>query len=291
MPQSRYSLGVGNVLVTGGTGFVGRQVTKALIDAGHTVHLVSRAAASSDSHVKVRHTADLFSADSGELNTLLVGVDSVVHLAWHVDPSDYLNSDENWRCVFGSIRLAIAAKNIGIKHFVGIGTCVEYERTNSVRTPTTRVDPDTPYGAAKASLFFALREIFRESPTNFSWCRLFFLHGEGEHPDRLVPYIRSHIAGGTSPNLQTPSAVRDYLDVAEAGKRIAKVVSLQIPGVFNICSGRPISVGDLAIEITTGMGRLDLAKNIASKIFDIEPGPPDRIVGLPAPELEDCPKP
>lgn len=285
----RYLVGVGNILVTGGTGFIGRPVTQALVEFGHTVYVLSRSAPGLDSRAKARHTKDLFSADSTELNNLVAGIDSIVHLAWHVDPNDYLDADENWRCLAGSIRLALAARDLGVKHFVGIGTCIEYEQTDSIRTLATRLDPDTTYGAAKAGLFFGLREIFRESDTELAWCRLFFLRGEGEHPGRLVPHIRSQIAKGKRPHLRNPSAVRDYLDVSEAGKKIAKVADLRLTGAFNICSGTPISVQDLAIEIATEMGRLDLMEKVPNSIHDNELGPADRIVGLPASELEDTP--
>ena len=242
-----------NILVTGGTGFVGSQVTKALADRGHNVSLVSRSATSSHQGLKIRHTKDLFSADTTELKSLLAGVESVVHLAWHVDPTDYIISEENWRCLSGSVSLALAAREMGIQHFVGIGTCIEYEKTDSVRTPSTPLDPDTPYGAAKAGLFFALREIFRKSTTEFAWCRLFFLHGEGEPPERLVPYIRSQIAEGKKPHLRNPSAVRDYLDVRDAGVKIAKVADLRLSGAFNVCSGQPISLQDLSVKIAQDM--------------------------------------
>lgn len=274
-----------NVLVTGGTGFVGRHVTSTLISRGHTVRVVSRKADASLRGVEFQQIDDLFSASRAELSTVLNGADVVVHLAWHVDPKNYLISDRNWACLSGSLRLALVARDLEVSHFVGIGTCVEYEQTKSIRTPTTRLDPNTAYGAAKASLFFALREIFRNSRTDLAWCRLFFLHGEGEHPARLVPQIKSQLVEGVFPHLRNPYAIRDYLDVSEAGRMVAEVVDSHLTGSFNVCSGTAKSVLELAVGIAEQMGRFDLAEQGKKSYSDQEQGATDVILGEPAPDL------
>lgn len=272
--------------MTGGTGFVGQQVTRALIERGHSVYLVSRRPDLLIPGTQLRQTDDLFSAGRAHLEDLLTGIDVVVHLAWYVDPTDYLSSDENWRCLSGSLRFALAARDMGISHFVGVGTCIEYERTDSVRTPKTRIDPDTAYGAAKASLFFSLREIF-ESKADWAWCRLFFLHGEGEDPRRLVPHVRSQIGEGIFPRLHSPNAIRDFMNVSEAGEKIAKIADLRLSGVFNVCSGKPRSVMELATEIATRMGRLDLVEQAVKNGLSEGATNVTTILGLPSPELDD----
>lgn len=182
------------ILVTGGSGFVGREVVKSLIDAGHSVRLVSRKSSTPFPNVELCRTRDLFAANENQLELLLTGIDCVVHLGWYVDPSDYLVSDKNWGCLSGSIRLGLVAKRMNIKHFVGIGTCIEYESTNEIRKISTPLRPETSYGGAKTSLYFALTQIFKDSDTRFAWCRLFFLYGEGQDLSRLVPQIRSSIS-------------------------------------------------------------------------------------------------
>lgn len=276
-----------NILVTGATGFLGSHVTNSLISNGHVVHIVSRKPLPPADNVHFRHTEDLFSANKEELSFLLNGIDTVVHLAWNVDPADYQHSDENWRSLSGSLRFALAARDSGIQHFVGIGTCIEYEKTELVRTPSTAIDPTTAYGAAKASLYLALREIFRGTTTTFTWCRIFFIYGEGEHPSRLHPFVRSQISEGVFPLLKNPQAIRDYLEVSEAGKRVARAAEREEPGVFNICSGKPKTVIEIASEIAEEMGRLDLVKETTKPALRNALGSSDRIVGLPSKELED----
>lgn len=264
---------------------MGRHVTRELLRRGHTPYVVSRTPESADLGVQVRQIDDLFSADQRELRELLDGMEAIVHLAWHVDPLDYLDSDENWRCLLGSVNLALVSCEVGIEHFLGIGTCLEYDQRHSILTPTTPLEPNSVYAAAKTSLFFALRGIFSRSKGGFAWARLFFVYGDGEHPDRLVPYIRSQIAQGIFPGLRNPSAIRDYLDVAEVGRRIAKIADSRLTGVYNVCSGKPISLIELAQGIAREMGREDLVEEEPRALDAVHPEK-DQIVGLPSPELE-----
>lgn len=282
----RYGLGVGKILVTGGSGFIGRQVTNELRQMGHTPFVVARNPNSLDSGVEVRHTEDLFSADKEELTRLLDGMDSVVHLAWHVDPFDYMHSDANWRCLIGSVNLALVSREMEIEHFTGIGTCLEYDQRHSVCSPTTPLEPDSIYGAAKTSQLYALKGVFHGSKTALAWARPFFIYGEGENPERLVPHIRSQISQGSFPSLRSPTAIRDYLDVAEVGRRIAKIADLRLTGVHNICSGKPISVFELARGIALEMGREDLVEEGEASRLESDNQKHDEIVGLPSAEID-----
>jgi len=51
-----------------------------------------------------------------------------------------------------------------------------------------------------------------------AWCRLFYLHGEGEDARRLVPYLRAKLIAGEPAELTSGKQIRDYLDVRDAGR-------------------------------------------------------------------------
>ena len=274
-----------HILVTGGSGFVGRELVRYLIGSGHSVRVVSRQLSIPVADVELRHTEDLFAADEKELESHLTGVDCVVHLGWYVNPNDYIVSDKNWDCLSGSIRLGLVARSMGIGHFVGIGTCIEYERTNEFRKLSTPIKPDTAYGAAKASLYFSLSRIFDESDTEFAWCRLFFLHGEDQEPSRLVPRIRSDIRRGVVPSLGDPNELRDYLEVTEAARRIGRVVDKKLSGAFNVCSGTAVSALQLFEQFATQMDRFDLIDVVRSSVSPNTERESRRIVGEPSLEL------
>jgi len=84
------------------------------------------------------------------------------------------------------------------------------------------------------------------------------MYGEGEHKDRLIPYIRRQLSAGEVANLTSGKQIRDYLDVNVAGRQIVDAAIGYFNGPLNICSGIPITVAELACKIADEYGRRDL---------------------------------
>lgn len=245
-------------LVTGATGFVGRHTLAALIDAGCDVRVVARGDVPGVRDV-VR-TPDLFSESPGFWRAALDGVERVVHVAWYAEPGKYVTSPLNLACMAGTLRLASAAIEAGVSRFVGIGTCFEYDLSHGYLTTSTPLLPRTPYGAAKAGTFIALAQMLPRLGVSFAWCRLFYLYGEGEDRRRLVPYLHERLSRGEPAELTSGQQLRDFLDVAEAGRLIARIAMSADSGPFNICSGQPVTIAELAGNIADQYGRRDLLR-------------------------------
>jgi len=246
------------VLLTGGTGFVGRQILRRLQERGCSVRMVQRGSAAVPDGVEVWSCTDLFEADPDALRAACLGVDVVLHAAWYAEPGKYVESPKNLTCLAGTLRLGEAAVGSGVKRFVGVGTCFEYDLTAGFLRTTTPLMPKTLYGAAKASAFLTLSRLMAMEGRSFAWCRLFYLFGEGEDGRRLVPYLRDKLTSGMPAELSSGRQVRDFLDVAEAGRRIADAALSGVEGPLNICSGEPITVRQLAERLADDYGRRDL---------------------------------
>lgn len=271
------------ILLTGASGFVGRQIARALVAGGHRPVLVLRPGglarvAVDSADIEVIETPDLFAEDAGWWDAALDGVDGVVHAAWYVEPGKYLDSVENIRCAAGSLTLADAAVRHGLRHFVGIGTCFEYRLPNDRITADAALGPVTLYAAAKLALYRMLEQRFSGSATTFTWARLFYLHGEGEHPARLYPMLHRKLAAGEPVSLSSGDKVRDFLDVADAGRMIAGLVDRRPGGVVNICSGRGVTIRAIAEEIADRYGRRDL---LTFGTATVHPRDPVAVVGVP----------
>jgi nucleoside-diphosphate-sugar epimerase len=266
------------VLLTGGTGFVGRQILRALLKAGVEVRLTVRGEQTVPSKVEPWPMEDLFAAPQDALEAACADVDTVIHAAWFAEPGKYLTSARNLDCLTGSLRLGQAAVSAGVRRFVGIGTCFEYDLAAGYLRPTTPLAPHTLYGATKASTYLTLERLMAQEARYFAWCRLFYLHGEGEDPRRLVPYLRARLAAGEPTDLTSGRQIRDYLDVEEAGRRIVAVALSTIEGAVNICSGQPVTVAQLAGRIAEEFGRTDLLR-FGARADD--PGDPPCVIGEP----------
>jgi len=251
------------VLLTGATGFVGRQVLKTLEAMNIRVRLVIREGkqgdlASSPNIESIFTTSDLFSEPQEKLLTMCSGVDTVIHVAWYTEPGKYLSSPKNMSCLRGTLSLAEAAATSGVRRVVGVGTCFEYDLDYSILSNTTPLAPRTSYAAAKAAAYYGLNSWLPSQGIEFAWCRLFYLYGEGEDTRRLVPYLHAQLKAGENVELTQGTQIRDYMDVENAGRMIAELALTNKQGAQNICSGIPVSIRQLAEQIADIYGRRDL---------------------------------
>lgn len=255
----------GTVLLTGATGFVGRHVLRALRAQGRQVRLVVREGRQSefaglDAIESIVTTADLFAENSQWWADVCAGIDTIVHVAWYAEPGKYLQSSKNLDCLSGTLAMAKGAVSADVRRFIGIGTCFEYELTKGVLSVTTPLKPLTPYAGAKAAAFLALAPWLPAQGVEFAWCRLFYLYGEGEDDRRLVPYLRAKLQAGEPAELTSGQQIRDFLDVQEAAQQVVSIALGDQEGPFNICSGRPITVRQLAEQIADEYGGRALLK-------------------------------
>lgn len=251
------------VLMTGATGFVGRQVMRALIKWNCRVRAVVRTGSEDrlcerDAIERVVTTPDMWSEDAAWWADACQGVDTVIHCAWYAEPGRYLQSSKNSECLAGTLRLADGAVAARVRRFVGVGSCFEYDLDLGLLPAAAPLKPTTPYAEAKVAAFKVLSESLPAKGIAFVWCRLFYLYGEGEDERRLVPYLHARLREGEPALLTSGKQIRDYLDVGEAGHMIADVALGPAQGPVNVCSGFGITVRDLAERIADQYGRRDL---------------------------------
>lgn len=264
------------ILLTGSTGFVGRQVLRSLGEKNMTVRIIIRDGADvpadhSANIENVIRTPDLFNEPVNWWEKACKGVDTIIHVAWYAEPGKYLQSSKNLDCLKGTLAMAQGAIQAGVRKFTGVGTCFEYDLSQGMLSIDTPLKPQTPYAGAKAATYLGLSQCLSAQRIDFVWCRLFYLFGEGEDARRLVPYIRSCLSSGKHAELTSGNQIRDFLDVRDAAGMIVESALGHIQGVVNICSGVPVTVRQLAEKIADEYGRRDLLKFGARQDNQIDP--------------------
>lgn len=248
------------VLVTGATGFIGRELVRRLCEQGYTVRIVTR----SESSVPLELREPAVEIVSGSLSDpefvseILKGVRHVVHLA-----RSYGNTWEEFRDgdVEMTRRFAQACAEAGVRRFVYASSIAVYYAGRRAGTITEETPPDRaimrtqPYARAKVASEHLLTEMFHKSAFPVVIVRPGIVVGAGGNPchwgvamwpyhsvcetwgrgdsplpivlvrdvaDALVRCIEVSGIEGESFNLvgDTTLTAQDYLDAVEQGARI-----------------------------------------------------------------------
>jgi UDP-glucose 4-epimerase len=140
-----------NVLVTGGAGFIGSYVVKALADEGHCVTALDRNPDRAPGLRRLRGVeivgCDL--ADFGLVERHLASKEACIHLAlgcWGVGAYEFLMRDTRL-----SVWLFEKAAEAGVEHFVYTSTGEVFGTWEARMTEQKRPDPVHSYGASKAA--------------------------------------------------------------------------------------------------------------------------------------------
>lgn len=128
------------VMVIGGTGFIGRNLTRELVRRGHDVRVLSRGKTGPfDDIADHVETVSVSLTDKPGLVAAMQGIDAVFNLAKSMDKTwdDALKND-----VGTAVRVAEACQEAGVKRLIYTGTIASYDMSN----PDQKITEDTDFG-------------------------------------------------------------------------------------------------------------------------------------------------
>ena len=243
------------VLVTGGSGFVGKHVLPLLVQNGYEVHATAFENRRITLAGVIWHPVDLLNQeDTGRLLSE-IQPSHLLHLAWYVEHGKFWMSLENFKWVEASLSLMRAFTDNGGKRAVFAGTCAEYDWSFKLLSEkTTPCVSKTPYSVCKNALHSMLDSFSNISGISFSWGRLFFLFGPHEHHARLVPSAIKSLLRDENFECSEGRQVRDFLFIEDAARAFVSLLDSVVTGAVNIGSGKGISVRDLVGAISKKTG-------------------------------------
>ncbi len=246
-------------LVTGASGFIGRHVLQPLIEAGAEVHAVCRKRPEDDAALIQWHSVDLLDQNARRAMIQSVRPQVVLHLAWEARHDIFWTAPSNLDWVGASLDILCRSADAGADRFVGVGSCAEYSGDAVVCSEaSTPLSPVTLYGNAKDACRRVAEEFTASRDLSFAWARLFLLYGAGESSGRLVPSIARRLMAGQPAPMSSGRAIRDYMDVRDAGAALAALALSGVTGPINIASGHSYSVREVAEKIARLAGNSEL---------------------------------
>lgn len=237
------------VLITGGTGFIGKNVVNELINRGYEVHSLVYPPFAPEQKGLVQYEMNLL--DFNTLDTFFKNhsFENLIHLAWYVGPKCHVH-DLNLDWTIATLNLLKFFKESGGKKFLGAGTISEYEyKYGYLVEEQTPTDPQTLYGNSKNAIFNIAKVYCKQNNIDFKWPRIFNLYGPAEKPQRLMSSVINSCLKGEDVKVSDCLKFQDYLHVEDTARGIVDVFESDIQGAVNICSGKPVQLRTIVEKI------------------------------------------
>ena len=260
------------ILVTGATGFIGRNTLVPLMERGfEVVALTSRPPLDTVPGVQYIQ-CDLSDREATRAIMAQTSPSHLLHLAWRAVVSGLWTAPENMDWLQISLDLARAFVEAGGKRMTVCGSCGDYDWSSGLCTEdVTPLAPDTFYGQAKVALYHALCGFSRINNVELAWGRVFFVYGPGEHESRLGASVVKALLSGQDALCSHGMQLRDYMHVGDVGAGLAALSASSLTGAYNIASGQAVRVKDVIEGLAAAAGRPDLVKLGARQAPAFEP--------------------
>jgi nucleoside-diphosphate-sugar epimerase len=245
------------VLVTGGSGFVGRACFSGLLDRGFEVHAATHRSPPNTAGIRW-HRGDL--RESTIIGSLMSRIrpTHLLHLAWCTQPGSFWTSPENPEWLDRSIGLFQMFAQCGGKRIVATGSCAEYDWSAGVcHEATTPCRPTTLYGRTKLAAATYLNAMSRHGLST-AWARLFFLYGPGASDRRMPGVVISALSRNVPAQCSDGTQRRDFLHITDAASALVSLLDSDLSGAVNVCSGEAVPIRDMAIRVAELMGKREL---------------------------------
>ena len=247
------------VLITGGTGFIGRNVVNELIKRGYEVHSLVYPPFAPEQDGLVQYEMNLM--DNNAVSEFLKEhqFENLIHLAWYVGKGCQ-TSDMNLLWVSASLNLLKSFKDNGGKRILMAGSVSEYDYSYGYMTEDiTPLNNEFLYGKSKAALYSLAKDFCKLNNIDFKWARIFNVYGPREREARLMPSVITSMLKNEDVKVSTCLKYQDYLHVEDMANGIVSLFDSKTTGAVNISSGEPIllrTIVEKIAELTNFKGNI-----------------------------------
>jgi len=249
-----------NMLVIGGTGFIGSCVTEEAVKRGFAVTSISKNIVGKDQQ---KHLVKYIAVDIGNKNELALKLKEnkfqyVINVSGYVDHAGYFvgGKDVVDTHLFGVINLLDFLDKSEIVKFVQIGSSDEYGDNDSPQNEAQRELPISPYSFAKTAVTHFLQMLYRTIGLPTVVIRPFLIYGPGQNSGRFIPHVIKGCISKKDFPVSKGDQIRDFCYITDFVDAVFLTLDNKRANgkVLNIASGKPVMIKDVVSKIAFYVG-------------------------------------
>ena len=247
-----------NILITGGTGFVGANLVHRLVQEGHKPTVFIRKESNLWRLKNILTKIKIIQTDL--LNTKLLSQQvrkikptHIFHLAVYgaqqgIQKDTIQTYTQN---ILSSVNLMEVCCKSGFEQYINIGSSSEYGLKKSAMKEIDMLQPINHYGATKAAISLAASVFSNTYKLPISTLRLFSPYGYWEDRRRFIPTLILDAINGKRAELSRPSYVRDFIFIDDVIDALVHFLTSKkhYNEVFNIGSGKQYTLQQVVDEV------------------------------------------
>jgi len=244
-----------NVVVTGGTSFLGISLINLLLSKNHHVFCIIRPNSKNLYRLKPHKNLEIIElelSDYGKIHKHISAVcSSFYHCAWDgVRAPERDDSALQHKNYIATINAINSAKKLGCKTFTGVGSQAEYGIVNGSIDENCKSQPISEYGKSKLKTFNEGTALCDSLDMKFIWTRIFSLYGPYDYDGSLVMSCLSKMLINSPIPLTDCSQMWDFLFVEDAAKAMVALAERDCDsGAYNLASGVSKSLKSFVVDM------------------------------------------
>lgn len=216
------------IIITGATGFIGRNTAALLLAQGAEVYALVRPESRQKNllcrHPRL-HIIPASMAQAGDMLPAVGHADAFLHFAWGGVNREEIDSPlVQQGNIDASLVCLHAARNLGCQVFMDAGSRVEYGITeDGSMSEDMECHPVNAYGKAKLEFYHQARPLCEEWGMTYYHLRFFSVYGNGDHPWSVISTLVQKLPQEETVSLSACRHRWNFMDIQDAVRAVAEL--------------------------------------------------------------------